>query len=358
MIGIKKMGNFFTRIKRVLRFFIHRPLVLIFVLSSFFLSIFVINTKIINFKQTKITYTNSGIQPLSPPLNRIADEDSKDSSIEQFFPDESDDKKLHPISAYSLNFENTENKPTLSVVFASVGFDPEITTWIVDQFHENVALSFSPYASDAKELMKYARSKGHEVLLDMPIEPETHLMVDPGPLAISSKSTLEETAIQLKRLHKKGHEHLGYLMLYPSALQKDLSVFYALIDQLSQQGYGIVDASGKPGVEQVQLLDILSQFTQTFNQPQYQHEPSHNRYYDSATIRLIDDYTLQELDLTLSNVDQQLDRQESIILVVVPHSKSIGSIKKWLERKLSEGIALSPIGHHLKQPKTYSTDRK
>ena len=84
-------------------------------------------------------------------------------------------------TAHALPFENTENKPLVSIVLDDMGLNRLHSDWAVS-LKAPLTLSYLPYAQDLAKQTQSARAQGHELLIHLPMEPRG--AADPGPGAL------------------------------------------------------------------------------------------------------------------------------------------------------------------------------
>ena len=84
---------------------------------------------------------------------------------------------------YARPYDDDDPRPQLAVVIAGLGLSSAVTNQAV-QMPGEVTLAFSPYAADAESFVRQARAAGHEVLLELPMEPVRFPQDDPGPRAL------------------------------------------------------------------------------------------------------------------------------------------------------------------------------
>ncbi len=71
---------------------------------------------------------------------------------------------------YARPFDNNDPRPRIAIVITKLGLLHGTTQAAIDQLPADVTLSFSPYALDLDQWIAHARSLGHEVMLDLPME--------------------------------------------------------------------------------------------------------------------------------------------------------------------------------------------
>lgn len=88
--------------------------------------------------------------------------------------------------AYARPVTVAQTKPgaKIAVVVTNLGLSIDSTTAAINKLPADISLSFSPYGSGLAEWIRKAREDGHEVLLDLPLEPINFPAHDGGPLAV------------------------------------------------------------------------------------------------------------------------------------------------------------------------------
>ena len=71
--------------------------------------------------------------------------------------------------------------PAIAVVIHGLGVGAAKTNDAIVKLPGAVTLAFTPYGADPAKLVERARSQGHEVLLQVPMEPFDYPDNDPGP---------------------------------------------------------------------------------------------------------------------------------------------------------------------------------
>jgi polysaccharide deacetylase 2 family uncharacterized protein YibQ len=90
-----------------------------------------------------------------------------------------------PRTAYARPFvPGKEKQAKIAVVVVGLGVSREAAEAAIAKLPPEIDLSFSPYAGNLDAWVKKARAAGHEVLLDLPLEPPNFPLHDAGPLAI------------------------------------------------------------------------------------------------------------------------------------------------------------------------------
>lgn len=90
-----------------------------------------------------------------------------------------------PMDVYSRPFVAAPSlkadAPRIALVIGGVGLNAQASGAAIEQTPEAVTLAFAPYGADVDRLVAYARERGHETLLQAPMEPFDYPQNNPGP---------------------------------------------------------------------------------------------------------------------------------------------------------------------------------
>ncbi len=112
---------------------------------------------------------------------------------------------------YSRPVSVAQTKPgaKIAVVVTKLGLSTEGTAAAINKLPADISLSFSPYAASLSEQMRKAREDGHEVLLDLPLEPVNFPAHDEGPMAVLQSHSPGEAIGHLDAVLGKAGGYIG-----------------------------------------------------------------------------------------------------------------------------------------------------
>mmetsp|Transcript_33102 Transcript_33102/g.53687 ORF Transcript_33102/g.53687 Transcript_33102/m.53687 type:complete len:370 (-) Transcript_33102:147-1256(-) len=131
---------------------------------------------------------NSDKKPAKEARRRIKDADFLEISDERI-PTEGESREQPLPTSHSQIPIHLQ--PKISIIIDDVGIDRKRSLRAIE-LPSSIALSFLPYAADVSSQVHLARSKGHEVLVHVPMEPNSKQ--DPGPNSL--KVNLDEAEIR------------------------------------------------------------------------------------------------------------------------------------------------------------------
>jgi uncharacterized protein len=119
------------------------------------------------------------VKPVYAGAALVADPALIDSTDQGPLPRVADDGRA-PMAAYAPAFANAKG-PRIAVVVSGLGISAKATAAALDGLPPGITLAFAPYAGDVQRWVSEARKRGHEVLLEVPMEPYDFPDSDPGP---------------------------------------------------------------------------------------------------------------------------------------------------------------------------------
>jgi polysaccharide deacetylase 2 family uncharacterized protein YibQ len=113
-----------------------------------------------------------------------------------------------PFSAYARPFKSN-GKPKVALIVGGLGLNAAATRTAIERLPPEVTLSFVPYAEGLQGWIDLARANGHEVLLEIPMEPTDYPDNDPGPYTLLSSANAQEINRRLEWLLSRAVGYVG-----------------------------------------------------------------------------------------------------------------------------------------------------
>jgi hypothetical protein len=110
---------------------------------------------------------------------------------------------------YAHPFTVEGNPPRIAVVVTGLGLSRESTEAAINKLPPEVSLSFSPYAGNLDNWIKRARNSGHEVLIDLPLEPPNYPVHDAGPMSILGRYGPADAVAHLDAILARTTSYVG-----------------------------------------------------------------------------------------------------------------------------------------------------
>ena len=229
-----------------------------------------------------------------------------------------------PWRFYSKPFERKRNQPMVAIIISGLG---QIRTTTEDalKLHEYFTVSFSPYVQDVFSWNAAARASGHEMLVDLPLQPTTYPAADPGPHGLLLEKGQSDVEKHLQWLMARFPTSMGFLTPQSDAFTSNEEAFRFLMQSLANRG----------------LLLVMG------------HEPlkkeSREQIDASQKTIVIGDLLLDE-DLSASSIQSRLSQLEDLakkhgyaIGIAQPYPITIEQLRLWSEALAEKNVILVPV---------------
>ena len=145
-----------------------------------------------------------------------------------------------PAQAYARPFRDS-GAPKVALVIGGLGLNAKITRDAIEQLPPEVTLSFVPYADGLQGWIDLARSNGHEVLLEAPMEPLDYPQNDPGPYTLMAQDPAPETVKRLEWLLSRASGYFGVTNYLGGRFLASDQATATLAGALRQRGLAFID---------------------------------------------------------------------------------------------------------------------
>jgi uncharacterized protein len=100
------------------------------------------------------------------------------------------------------------DRPKIAIVLGGMGLNARLTQKAIKELPGAVTLAFAPYGNDLQATVNKARAEGHEVMLQLPMEPPGYPANNPGPNTLLADAS---PADNLKALRWNMSRFAGYI---------------------------------------------------------------------------------------------------------------------------------------------------
>ncbi|MFT4091244.1 MAG: divergent polysaccharide deacetylase family protein, partial [Asticcacaulis sp.] len=152
-----------------------------------------------------------------------------------------------PAQAYARPFRSN-GKPKVALIVGGLGLNPATTRAAIEQLPAEVTLSFVPYADGLQTWIDMARAQGHEVLIEVPMEPVDYPATDPGPQTLMIKQSPDETLSRLSWVLGRATGYYGVINYQGSAFLRDRPAASNFTNSLKLRGLAFIDDGQGRGV--------------------------------------------------------------------------------------------------------------
>ncbi len=215
--------------------------------------------------------------------------------------------------------------PRIALIVEGLGVSANATSDAIAKLPGQVTLGFVPYGSEVAALAARARAAGHEILLQVPMEPFEYPDNDPGPQTLLTSLTPEQN---IDRLHWVMSQFQGYVGLANSMgarFTASETSFAPILRETAKRGLIFVDDGSNP-------RSVAGQIAGANNLP-----------FARADVLIDAVPTPAEIDRALGRLEMAARERNVAVGIASALPVSIGQIAKWTKSAASRGLLLVPI---------------
>ncbi|MBO6633367.1 divergent polysaccharide deacetylase family protein [Parvibaculum sp.] len=163
----------------------------------------------------------------------------------------------------------TQSDRRIALVVSGMGISESATAHAIKVLPPEVTLSFAPYGAGLQEWIARARAAGHEVLLELPMEPFGYPQNDPGPHTLLTGGNTDENISRLEWLMSRFTGYTGVMNYQGARFTTSASALTPVMGALGARGLLYVDngasarslapelaeKAGMPAVQATRIVD-------------------------------------------------------------------------------------------------------
>ena len=227
---------------------------------------------------------------------------------------------------FAAAFDRKDPRPRIAIVITGLGLDGAATQQAVQSLPSAVTLSFTPYASDLNRWITVARVDGHEVMLDLPMEPLDFPRSDPGPLALMTGAGDRENLEKLNDILGRGSSYVGVAASLGSRFAASEPDMRILLRALKTKGLIYLDNGSTPESTAPGLAAALG----------------------AAWVvndRLLDDNQASDavIRARLAEVEGLALARGQAVAIARPYPQAVEQLARWARDLGERGFALAPV---------------
>jgi uncharacterized protein len=214
--------------------------------------------------------------------------------------------------------------PRIALIVGGLGVSAKDTSDAIAKLPRSVTLAFVPYGTDAAFVGR-ARGSGHEVLLQVPMEPFDYPDNDPGPETLLTSLTPQQNVERLHWLMSRFQGYVGLINMMGARFTASEQVFGPVLQETEKRGLIYVDDGSNP-------RSMAGRIAGADNLP-----------FAKAEVVVDSVPTPVEIDRALGRLEMIAKDNHVAIGYASALPVSIAHIAKWAKSAASRGILLVPI---------------
>ncbi len=235
-----------------------------------------------------------------------------------------DDGRL-PHQVYAKPFNAADGRPRVAIVVTGLGLSAAATESAIQGLPGSVTLAFAPYSPRLNEWIRLARAAGHEVLINVPMEPTNYPAYDPGPQTLLTSLNAQANLDRLFWSLSRGTGYVGVVDFLGSQFTTSQEHMTPVLNAIKQRGLLYLDSNSSPRSVSATVAARL------------------NLVSAKATLTLDDRASRTEIDRRFAELEQRAKREKRAIGIASPYPVSLERIANWVRQLEARGIAVAPV---------------
>ena len=282
-------------------------------------------------EQAGIPPPKPAFTPKPTPVRRLSDWVPVPDLVEQseFGPlPKVSDTGVRPLDAYSKS-SGTIGANRVALIVGGLGISQTGTQSAINILPSEISLGFSPTGNSLQRWMQVARREGHEVVLQLPMEPLGYPTISPGPRTLTSTTTPGENLMNLRWSLARMTNYPVVMNYLGAGLSNKPIAMRPILEEIKRRGLGYIDDGSVQSSVAVKLA-------QEMNLP-------------NALGAMVMDVSRDEnrIRANLRNLEAIAKQRGFAIGSATAFPKSVDIIKKWAEEAQKRNILIVPVSNLL-----------
>lgn len=178
-----------------------------------------------------------------PPADSRLIEASKHGSLPKIGPD-----GVRPLDAYAspIPVTTTGADSMIAIVITGLGVSASSTADAIAKLPAAVTLGFVPYGNELQRWVARARSTGHEVLLQIPMEPFDYPDNDPGPQTLTASAPKDQNIDRLHYFLSRTQGYVGVANFMGARFTANEEALATVLGETGKRGLLFLDDGTSP----------------------------------------------------------------------------------------------------------------
>lgn len=238
-----------------------------------------------------------------------------------------------PFAAYarpSVTPATASGRPLIAIVVTGLGLNLSGTLEAIEKLPDTVTLAFAPYGESLERGVGSARAEGHEIFLEVPLEPFDYPENDPGPDTLLTGQAPRDNMRKLYKVMSKFGGYAAIINNLGARFTASGADFGPMMEELGARGLGYLD----DGSSNRSLAPQLAQA---------------NRVPFSRADMMLDDNPARAPILeALAALEIKAREQGSAIGVISALPISVQTVAEWARGLEEKGIVIVPASALMK----------
>jgi hypothetical protein len=196
---------------------------------------------------------------------------------------------------------------------------------VIEGLPAPISIAYGAYGRNLQDGVAKARDDGHEVLLQIPLEPNNYPTEDPGPHTLLTTLPPQENMKRLQWLMSRYTGYVGVTNHMGAKFEAATESFTPVFEELKRRGLLYVDDGS------------------TQESPTSQAAKAIGLEYSVVSVQIDGGQSAAEIDKQLAKLEDMAKQQGSAIGVVRLKPAAVKQLAAWASKLEGKGLVLVPV---------------
>jgi polysaccharide deacetylase 2 family uncharacterized protein YibQ len=271
-----------------------------------------------------IPATEPGPGPLPPvPVAELV-EDSQYGPLPKIA---SDGRRAIDVYARPSRYaaKNPGDPARVAILVNGLGLPDSPSGDVLKGLPPSVSVAYGAYGRSLQDWVNKARADGHEVLLEVPLEPNGYPKIDPGPHTLLTTLPPEENMKRLEWLMSRYTGYVGITNQMGSKFEVTQDALTPVLEEVKARGLLYVDDGSVQASTAGQIAGTIG------------------LDYSAASVQIDADASPAEVAKQLAKLEATAKEKGAAIGVVKAKPTTIKQVAEWAGKLQSKGLVLVPV---------------
>lgn len=235
------------------------------------------------------------------------------------------DDGRRPADVYAKPFNRADKRPRIGIVVTGLGLSDAATESAIQGLAGGVTLAFAPYSSKLNEWIRLARAGGHEVLINIPMEPVNYPAYDPGPQTLLTSLNANGNLDRLLWALSRATGYVGVVDFLGSRFTTSRKHMRPVLNALNQRGLLYLDSgSTTRSIAPAVARELKMAFA-------------------VSALTLDERASRKDIDRKFGELEKRARSEKQAIGIASPYPVTLERIANWTRQLRARGIVLAPV---------------
>ncbi len=233
------------------------------------------------------------------------------------------------VASYARPFETpaagTTARPRIAIMIMGLGLNKTFASRAIEQLPPQISLAYTPYAGKLQDQINAARADGHEVAIELPMEPFDYPDNDPGPYTLLTSLPKDANAKRLEWLLARATGYFAAVNRQGGRYLSEAEALTPVLTVLRNRGVGFIDTGEGARNVTAKVLPAAD--------------------YEWALARRVIDAakSARQIDRALANLEAQAINDGIALGIGTALPITVDRVSEWTQSLDEKGIDLVPV---------------